>query len=291
MCSPEVMARVQNSILRHGRTTSRRQLLGASGAVAAAGLLAPFATVAQNATPVATPVAPSLGLTINSVVSLSHVLTPESPVWPGNDPFMIESVVTIEEDGFYGNRLTVWEHTGTHVDAPAHFFADGATADLIDPRALIAPLAVIDITAKADADDDASVAVDDILAWEAEYGELPAGAFVAFTSGWDARFDDPEAFVNLDTQGVMHFPGFSPDAATFLVEERSIVGIGSDTLSQDPGNSTDFGAHIAILGSGRYGIEGIANLGDVPASGSAVFVGSPNHGEASGGLTRLLAAF
>ncbi len=291
MCSPDVMVKVNSALRRGGQSVSRRRFLGSAGAVAAAGVLTPLTLRAQSATPIATPIMTGGTVTYTTVANLSHANSPATPVWPGNPSFAMETVVTIENDGFYANVLTVHEHTGTHMDAPAHFFADGLTADQLDPSQLVAPLVVIDITEQTAADEDYGLAVDDIMAWEAEYGEIPASALVTFTSGWDARIDDAEAFVNLDAEGVKHFPGFSPAAAEFLVAERSIVGIGSDTLSQDPGNSTDFGTHIAILGAGKYGLEGVANLGTVPASGATVVIGASNHVDGSGGPARLLALF
>jgi kynurenine formamidase len=282
-----VMARVHSALKRGGsRRVSRRQVL--AGAAGTAALL-PVAGFAFQGTPEATPVLGPRALTFSSVTSLSYSNSPSTPVWPGNPVFAMETVVTIEENGFYANLLTYHEHTGTHMDAPAHFIADGQTADLLDPNTLVAPLAVIDVSAAVSLDEDYGLTVDDILAWEAEYGELPAGAFVAMYSGWGARIDDAEAFVNLDADSVMHFPGFSPDAAAFLVDERSIVGIGSDTLSQDPGNSTDFGTHVTILGAGKFGVEGVAHLETVPASGATVVLGANNHVMASGGPTRILA--
>ncbi len=291
MCSPEVMMKVHSALRRGGsRSVSRRNFLAGTGAVAVGALL-PVAGFAQGATPVATPVAGARTITFEIVANLSHAISPASPVWPGRDPFQIEVATTIEADGFYSNIMTHHEHVGTHLDSPAHFVADGITADLIDPAQLVAPLAVIDVTAQAAADADYALSVDDILAWEAENGQLPVGAFVAMNSGWGERFSDAEAFVNLDADGVQHYPGFHPDAAAFLVEQRSIVGIGVDTLSQDPGNSTDFGTHVTILGAGSYGIEGIANIGGVPANGATVIVGGPNHEGGSGGLARLLALY
>jgi kynurenine formamidase len=293
MCSPEVLAKV-NAAIRRGGGVDRRRFLAASGALAATGALAPVLARAQDATPIAeaaTPVSTGATISFSNVASLSYSNSPATPLWPGSPIFEAETVVTIENDGFYANVLTFHEHTGTHMDAPAHFFTDGATADLIAPASLVAPLAVIDITAKAEADVDYALTVDDILAWESEYGPLPAGALVAMYSGWGTRFDDAEAFVNQDAEGVMHYPGFSPDASAFLVAERTINGIASDTLSQDPGNSTDFGTHINILGAGLYGIEGMANLDAIPASGAWVTVGAPNHVNASGGPARILALY
>jgi kynurenine formamidase len=286
------MARVHAALRRGGQgSIDRRRLLASSGVLAGALAVAPSLLTAQGATPVATSMAAAASISFSSVINLSHSNSPATPVWPGNPAFEMETLVTVAEDGFYANLLTYHEHTGTHIDSPAHFIADGITADQIAPASLVAPLVVIDVRAAAEADEDYALSVDDILAWEAEYGQLPNGALVAMNSGWTARFGDPEAFVNLDTDGVMHYPGFSPDASAFLVNERSTVGIASDTLSQDPGNSTDFGTHVNILGAGLYGIEGIANLDTAPATGAWAFVGAPNHEVASGGPARILAVF
>jgi len=291
MCSPEVMSKVQMALRRDDRSVSRRGLLAASGVAAAAGAFAPLTLRAQDATPVATPVVEGRTITYSVVANLSHPLSPESPVWPGRLPFQMETETTVADDGFAASVLTIHEHIGTHLDAPAHFVDGGTTTDLIGADQLVAPMAVIDVVAQASADVDYAVTIDDLLAWEAENGELPVGAFVAMNSGWSDRFSDAEAFVNLDADGVQHYPGFDPEAATFLIEQRSIVGIGVDTLSQDPGNSTDFGTHVAIAGAGLYGVECVANLGDVPSSGATIIVGGPNHEGGSGGLARLLALF
>jgi kynurenine formamidase len=93
----------------------------------------------------------------------------------------------------------------------------------------------------------------------------------------------------MDAAGVMHYPGFHPDTAAFLVQERDIVGIGVDTLSLDHGPSLDFPTHLAILPSGRYGIEALANLSQLPPSGAMIVVGGLTHDGGSGSPARVLA--
>ncbi|MDQ3539406.1 MAG: cyclase family protein [Chloroflexota bacterium] len=274
---------------------NRRRVLGAAGMAAAAGAIAPFASHAQDATPVtgaSTPVAVDRSISISSIVDLTHTLSPTFPVFAGKPQFAMETIVTFAEDGFYGNILTFDEHSGTHMDAPAHFSAEGAaTADELPIENFFVPLIVIDISAKAASDDDAALTADDIAAWESDNGEIPAGSFVAMYSGWESRIEDPEAFINLDAQGVQHFPGIAPDAATFLVEERDIVGAGVDTVSLDIGASTDFQSHYILLGAGLYGLEGLANLGTLPPEGTTIIVGRPKHERASGGPSRVYAVF
>jgi len=303
MCSPEIVQRVHDQIRTGSSRYDRRHLLratAAAGAIAAMNVATPrgvFAQATPAATPLASPAASpvaSLGvgtIPANSIVDMTHVMSPTFPVWPGNEPFAMETLSTVVPDGFYTNKLSYYEHTCTHLDAPAHFVDGAPTADLLPVENFVAPLAVIDISARATDDPDTGVTPDDIAAWEAANGPLPAGAFVAMYSGWEARLVDPASFINQDADGVQHYPGFTPEAATFLLDERDIVGIGVDTLSQDPGNSTDFGTHIAILSAGRYGIEGMASLGLVPPAGGTIVVGAPKHLHASGGPTRAFTLF
>jgi len=269
MCAPHVMEAVALSI-------SRRALL-ASGLTALAG-----AALAQATVP---------GKAFSRAMDLTHELSPEVPLFPGAEPMRIATLVTVRQNGYYGNRLDLWEHSGTHMDAPAHFVEGAPTAEKLPLSALIAPLAVIRIRDKAARDPDAQVTVDDVLAYERRHGRLPKGAFVAMDSGWEARWRNPKAFLNQDASGTLHFPGFSPEAAAFLVQEREIVGIGVDTLSLDFGPSRDFKTHIIFLGAGKYGLENLANLAQVPPSGALIFVGGPKHRGASGGPVRAVAVW
>ncbi|GAB5602213.1 cyclase family protein [Thermus sp. FJN-A] len=269
MCAPLVMETVARSV-------SRRSFL-ASGLVALAG-----AALGQGQVP---------GKAFSRAVDLTHELGPGIPLFPGAEPMRITTLVTVRQNGYYGNRLDLWEHSGTHMDAPAHFAEAGLTAEKLPVASLIAPLAVIHIHEKAAKDPDAQVTVDDLLAYERQYGRLPKGALVAMHSGWEARWQDPKAFLNQDASGTLHFPGFSPEAAAFLVQEREIVGVGVDTLSLDFGPSKDFRAHVTLLGAGKYGLENLANLAQVPPAGALVFVGGPKHKGASGGPVRAVAVW
>jgi kynurenine formamidase len=284
MCSPVVMAAVRARL-------SRRGAIGAGLGAAAATVAGHGRVAARQATPVAGGAgAIALGAA-STILDLSHVITEEFPMFPGTPGPAFETLVTIAENGYYGLRLSISEHTGTHMDAPGHFIDGGAFAEELPVAGFVAPLAVIDIAGRAAADPDAQMTPDDVLAWEGANGPLPAGAFVAMHSGWDARVLDPAAFLNADSEGGLHFPGIHPEAAALLVEERDIVGAGVDTVSLDYGQSSDFGAHYALLGAGKYGLENLAGLAGAPASGATLIVGGPKHREASGGPSRVFAVF
>ena len=292
MCSPLIMEKVRSGL-------SRRQMLGVASVAAAAGIASRLPATAQQATPVAapqaTPVAAgpgALNLTLGSytrVQDLTHTITEETPLYPGYEQPVLEPLRTYADNGFYANQWTYGEHTGTHMDAPAHFVEGMPFSNELPVQQFFAPLAVIDISARAESDPDTRLMPDDLLAWEDANGPLPAGAFVAMNSGWAPRIDDPASFINQDDEGVLHFPGFHPDTTTLLVEERDIVGIGVDTLSLDFGGSTDFGTHFTLLGAGKYGLENLAALANIPAAGALIIVGGPKFTLGSGGPSRVMA--
>ncbi len=274
MCAPFIIDDIR-------RELSRRSFLGTLGSLGVAGALeAPVAAQQKRV---------RLEKGFRDVFDLTHTLTPKLPIFPAFNPIRIRPRFSREKDGFFANEVTFDEHTGTHLDAPIHFVANTPTADRLPADRFFAPLAVVSIEARAAKDADATLAVDDLLGWERTHGRLPPGAFVAMHSGWDARIGTPERFLNKDARGTMHAPGFSEEAAKFLVQQRDIVGAGVDTLSLDAANVAKFVAHLALLGAGKYGVELIANLGRVPPVGATIIVGGPKHEGASGGPARVYA--
>jgi kynurenine formamidase len=223
----------------------------------------------------------------SKIVDLTHTLTPDFPTYGGQPQLELETLVTLANDGYNIYQWTLNEHTGTHMDAPFHF-SDQMTADLIPVSDLIGPLAVVDIRAKAQESPDAQLTPEDLAAWESSYGEIPQGAIVAMLSGWDAHVKT-DNFRNADDEGAMHFPGFHIDAINFLLETRNVKGIFVDTLSLDYGLSADFAVHLKWLSANKWGMECVANLGQLPPFGATVIVGGPKVVGASGGPSRVLA--
>ena len=279
MCDAHVAKVVRERIQREGLpTVSRRNFLRLGGMATAAAVASRFAVGTGQAQDAA-----------QEVIDLTHVFRLDPPTYiPGAVPSK-STVVTVQNDGFYIQEWTFGEHTGTHVDIPAHFVADGETVDVYSPQLLVSPAVVIDIAARAEENPDTELTVEDIMAWESANGELPVGALVCMYSGWDTRYESVEDFRNADDAGVMHFPGFHPDAAAFLVEERDIHGIAVDTLSLDNGLSSTFGTHVTVLSAGKYGIENVANLAQLIDRQATVIVGVPRWETGSGGPARILA--
>ncbi len=281
MCSNHVAKTVRDRIEKEGLPQFNRRNFLRIGGIAAAGV-----TAASVGMPV---IKARAYKGTGEVIDLSHVFGTNIPTYLIGETPQREDYVTVEANGFYIQRWTFTEHAGTHVDMPAHFVAGAQTVDQYDADLLVSPAVVIDISEKAATDADASLTVEDIQAWESANGEIPEGALVIMYSGWDVRWDTPEAFRNADADDIQHYPGFSPEAAVFLLEERDIHGIGVDTLSLDPGNSATFDVHLSVLSAGKYGIEGLANLAAIKDGAATIYVGVPRWEAGSGGPARILA--
>ncbi|MHA7775544.1 cyclase family protein [Roseibium sp. M-1] len=271
MCDLCVISSVKQRML------SRRDFFKASaagsGVAAAAALTGTMPAMAQ---------APA------RIADMTHELYPDFPTFGGSSQFEMKKIFDIAKDGYNLFELRVNEHTGTHLDAPLHFSADGQSVAEIPVENLVAPLCIVDIKAKAAEDPDAQVTPDDLKAWISANGDIPEGACVAMNSGWAAHVAS-DMFRNADADGVMHFPGFHAEATQLLMEEADAVGIAVDSLSLDHGMSQDFAVHYSWLPSGRWGLECIANLDALPASGATLIVGAPKHRGGTGGPSRVLA--
>jgi kynurenine formamidase len=231
---------------------------------------------------------PAMAQAPAKITDMTHELHQTFPTWGGGEQFFADKVFDFAKDGFNLFELRVNEHTGTHVDAPLHFSADGQSVAEIPVANLVAPLCIIDIKAKAAEDPDARVTPDDIKAWIATHGDIPKGACVAMNSGWGAHANS-DKFRNAGDGGVMHFPGFHLEAARMLMEEADVVGLAVDSLSLDYGKSMDFAVHYAWLPTNRWGLECIANLDALPAAGATLIVGAPKHRGGTGGPARVMA--
>jgi kynurenine formamidase len=277
MCLAGTHAKVQAHVEEEGlpQLSRRGFLLGGAG-VAAAVLSRPAVSLA----------APRRSR--KRARDLTHMFREAFPVYTGDPPDR-ETLVTIPVDGFYKQRWTFDEHSGTHMDAPGHFVVGGRFSPEITLRELFVTACVIDISARVATDPDAEVTVDDLRGFERRHGRIPRGAGVFMYSGWESRVNDPAAYKNLGPDGLFHFPGFGIDAVEWLLERRNIRCIGVDTLSLDNGPSQTFVVHTTLLGADRYGLENLANLKRIPARGAEAAVGLIPWEEGSGGPCRVIA--
>lgn len=219
-------------------------------------------------------------------LDLSHEIHQEIPHFNAFSPVATQTLFTVEDDGFLVKEYQFVTQYGTHIDAPNHFALGKRALAEIGLKELVLPLYVIHKEKAVEENADYELSVADILAFEQEFGQIPAESFVAFASGWSQRFQTPVDFYNKDEKGVAHVPGWSLEALKFLAEERSIAAIGHETLDTDSG--LEFSKNQALLGEfywlsqDKYQVEVLNNLSQVPATGSVIVIGFPNFREASG---------
>jgi kynurenine formamidase len=225
------------------------------------------------------------------IVDLTHTVNAKVPTFDVEEKpaYQVTTVATIEKDKYFLRNISLPEHFGTHIDAPAHFAKGTWTVDQIPPGRLIAPLAVLDVTANVKNNPDYQISVEDIARWEQGNGQIPPGAVVITRTGWGSRWDSAKDYRNADAKGVMHFPGYSEEAAKFLVEGRNVLGLGIDTLSIDYGPSKDFAVHRYTLAHSLYHLENVANLERAPVNGGIVVVAPMKLEGGSGGPVRIFA--
>ncbi|XP_055345620.1 isatin hydrolase-like [Paramacrobiotus metropolitanus] len=237
-------------------------------------------------------------LDASKIVDLSYAYNDATIYWPNLEPlnatFSLTALWDQQEKGYYyrSKLFRSAEHGGTHLDAPAHFAKEGKDVSQLEVSQLFGPAVVVNVSAQVRDNPDYQVSLQDIRQWEAQYGAVPDGAFVLMYSNWDSARYPQKAKVfgseNYSDVSTLHFPGFHPDATRFLVK-RNIRGIGVDTPSTDYGQSKDFPTHVILSTHNRIGLENVANLERVPASGALLLAAPLKIEKGSGAPVRLYA--
>ena len=221
------------------------------------------------------------------VVDLTAPLSSRTPVialppeFGQTARFELEEISRYDDRGpaWYWNNFRTGEHTGTHFDAPNHWVTGREGLDVagVPVAHLFRPVVVLDFADQCAEDPDFLLEVDDVKAWETEFGALPEGGWMIYRTGWDARSDSQERFINADETGP-HTPGMSPECARWIGEEAPVIGVGVETVGTDAGAAHSFDppfpCHAALMGSGKYGLTQLQNLALLPPTG-AVLVAAP----------------
>lgn len=221
------------------------------------------------------------------VVDLTHTLDPDFPVIVLPPEFGQCARFRMEEISAYDHRGPAWkwhnismsEHTGTHFDAPSHWISGrdlpNASVDEIDVSAFVGPVCVIDCSAGAAMDDDYELTSQVIEDWEAEHGTIPKGAWVLMRTDWSRRRG--AAYLNMAEDGP-HSPGPTPEAIRFLIDQRDIIGFGTETVGTDAGQGAHYTppypAHFHLHGAGKFGLQCLSGLDQLPPVG-AVLIAAP----------------
>lgn len=236
------------------------------------------------------------------VVDLTFTLSPDFPVivlppeFGQASPLRVEQISRYDAAGpaWYWNNITLSEHTGTHFDAPIHWFTGkdlpNNAVDTLPVRDMVAPACVIDCSAQAAADPDFLLTITEVEAWEAKHGRIPERNWVLLRTDWSKR--KGRDYANLG-EGGPHTPGPDAGVMRWLVEERGILGFGTETIGTDAGQAAHldppYPAHHFLHGGGRYGLQCLRDLDQLPPTGAIIIATPLKIVNGSGSPVRVLA--
>ena len=224
-------------------------------------------------------------------VELSHPLNNDSPFWSGIPEGSVELSKTVFD---WGNPMLECliqtfkfpGQFGTHIDFPGHFVKGLPLSEEFDAESGVWPLCVIDITDKVAKDPTYAATAEDVKEYEAKYGPIPDGAFVALRTDWYKNWPDMDALSGIAADGSENFPGWSMDALKYIYEVRHAAASGHETLdtdaSKEAAKAGDLACERYILGLGKLQIEVLCNLDKVAPAGAVLFAAWPRIEQATG---------
>jgi kynurenine formamidase len=188
------------------------------------------------------------------------------PVYPGTEPPVLAEANTISRDGFREKKITLYSHTGTHMDAPAHILPGAPTLDGLPPDRFIGTARQADIRGDRKS---RLVGLEELRAAAGlesggrDFAGRNGGSgnaavpfeFLILRTGWEKIWGAAEYFEN--------FPVLDEKAARWLAG-IGLKGVGLDAISVDPVESHDLPVHRILLGSGMVIVENLANLDSLP---------------------------
>ncbi len=178
------------------------------------------------------------------LVDLTHIITEGMPVYPGTEAPILAPANTIPVDGFQEKKITMYSHTGTHMDAPAHLVPGAATLDQLPLDTFYGRACVLDFPTKNEP----------LLIHEKS---IVGNDFLLLRCGWDKKWGTGEYFTG--------YPALDVETATWLTS-LGLKGIGVDVISVDPVDSSDLPNHRILLAAGIVIIENLTNLSLLPGN-------------------------
>ncbi|MDR3594486.1 cyclase family protein [Clostridium sp.] len=181
------------------------------------------------------------------VTDLTHIIHSDMPVFPGTEQPIFEKANTLEKDGFREAKITMYSHTGTHIDAPAHMLSYGAYLDDLDIETFIGNAIILDFTNE-------NINLIDLGSLKPYEEKIKNVDFIIIKTGWSKYWGDKKYYED--------FPSLSEEAAKWL-SEFNLKGIGIDAISIDGIKSTTFAVHKILMSKNIIIIENLTNLNSV----------------------------
>lgn len=188
------------------------------------------------------------------VIDLTHTIQEDMPVYPGTETPRLAPANSYEKDGFKETKLTMFTHTGTHMDPPAHLFPDRTTLDQFPADQFIGMALVIDCRELKEGD-----AI--TMAHLRQYGEkVDLADFLLFNLGWD-KFWGTDAYFG-------DYPCIDEEVLDHIIAGR-YKGIGFDVIGLDPIADENLTRHKKLFR--EKDIVNIENLKNLHLCGDDLF--------------------
>ena len=196
-------------------------------------------------------------MAVAEIVDLSYTLEPGMPVWPTHARFGAIVYETYEDGDISMHRqLSFGEHTGTHLDAPKHFFKDGSSIEEVDVRSVIGRGVMIDAGFLNPCE---AYTLDMLHEFESQNGPVREGDIILLHFGWEERYG-----LGKDAQEFLKdWSGLGGDTAQYLLDKK-VSCVGTDALSLDPFGGASYPCHDILLGAGIPILENLTNLHKLP---------------------------
>lgn len=189
------------------------------------------------------------------IIDLTHTISEDMPVYPGTEPPKLQTANTYEKDGFKETLITMFSHTGTHMDAPAHIFPGRTTLDEFPITQFVGKGLVIDCT---DLNEGQIITMDYI---NPVRDKADAAEFIIFYMGWDKHWGTDAYFGD--------YPYIDEEVTQYIIDSKK-KGVGLDAIGIDPISDGKLSIHHRLFAENEIVvIENLANLGQV---GSEIFI-------------------
>ena len=186
------------------------------------------------------------------IIDLTQTIRETMPVYPGTEPPKLTVANTIEKDGFRETLLSFYSHTGTHMDAPFHIYADRTALDALPAEQFVGKALVIDCRDAEEGGEIGMGYIDKALADQAD--------FLLFHTGWDANWGQEKYFGE--------YPVVSLEVCQYLLDSKK-KGVGFDVIGIDPVSDGNLTRHKMLLS--QRDIVIIENLTNLDKIGGDLF--------------------
>ena len=181
------------------------------------------------------------------ITDLTHIICSDMPVFPGTEQPIFERPNTLEKDGFQETKITMYSHTGTHIDAPAHMLSNGPYLDDLDIEHFIGNATILDFSKT-------KIKLIDVDCLKPYEEKIKNAEFIIIKTGWSKYWGDKKYYED--------FPSLSEESAKWL-SQFNLKGIGIDAISIDDMNSTTFAVHKILMPKNIIIIENLTNLDSI----------------------------